>query len=112
MLKVVITAPNACQKQTFGGGNCQELDEDIHGALAPSVLAQFYSLLVSFLLSLLTGFKIESEPETSRLRVEDLKLSPCSRKIDASTGGWGGGGWRLVGAIAFNKLLSQLIEEA
>lgn len=39
--------------------------------------------------------------------VEGLNLSPSLQKIDANTGGW-----RLVRAIAFNKLLSQLIEEA
>lgn len=39
--------------------------------------------------------------------VVDLNLSSTLQKIDLNSGCW-----RLVGAIAFNKLLSQLIEEA
>lgn len=59
-------------------------------------------------LKLVSGFKIENECKTSeRSRVGDLNLSPSLLKIDANAGGR-----RLVGAIAFNKLLSQLIEEA
>lgn len=40
--------------------------------------------------------------------VENVKLSPSLGKIDANARE----GWRLAGAIAFNKLPSQLMEGA